>query len=89
MTGGGAAGRPSCSAATLSTGGCADGPVTSKFRRPRRPNETRGASKTTRAYLHEEGTVRAAVEAAGFKLARTEMTGTNFYFSRLFEAVKA
>ena len=48
-----------------------------------------GPSKTTRAYLHEEGTVRAAVEAAGFKLARTEMTGTNFYFSRLFEAVKA
>ena len=30
-----------------------------------------------------------AIEAAGFKLARTEMTGTNFYFSRLFEAVKA
>ena len=35
------------------------------------------------------GPDRAAVEAAGFKLARTEMTGTNFYFSRLFEAVKA
>merc|ERR1719389_1042327 len=48
-----------------------------------------GPSKTTRAYLHEEGTVRNAIEAAGFKLARTEMTGTNFYFSRLFEAVKA
>lgn len=45
-----------------------------------------GPSKTTRAYLHEEETVRKALEAAGFKVEREEMTATNFYFSRLFEA---
>lgn len=44
-----------------------------------------GPSKTTRAYLHEEARVRAAIEAAGFKVAREEMTGTNFYFSKLLE----
>lgn len=45
-----------------------------------------GPSKTTRAYLHEEGIVRDALEKAGFSITRDEMTGTNFYFSRLFEA---
>jgi magnesium-protoporphyrin O-methyltransferase len=45
-----------------------------------------GPSKTTRAYLHEEEVVRKALNAAGFELARDEMTATNFYFSRLFEA---
>ena len=29
-----------------------------------------------------------ALSAAGFKVERTEMTGTNFYFSRLLEAVR-
>lgn len=29
--------------------------------------------------------VVAALETAGFELKRTEMTGTNFYFSRLLE----
>ena len=29
-----------------------------------------------------------SVQASGFKLERTEMTGTNFYFSRLLEAVR-
>jgi len=47
-----------------------------------------GPSKTTRAYLHTEEAVVAAVEAAGFEITRTEMTGTNFYFSRLLEATK-
>jgi len=47
-----------------------------------------GPSKTTRAYLHPEEDVVAALDEAGFKLARTEMTGTNFYFSRLLEAVR-
>ncbi|KAL7554115.1 hypothetical protein ACHAWF_017516 [Thalassiosira exigua] len=47
-----------------------------------------GPSKTTRAYLHEEGVVREALEKAGFKVAREEMTGTNFYFSRLLEAYR-
>jgi len=47
-----------------------------------------GPSKTTRAYLHSEEAVVAAIQKSGFKLARTEMTGTNFYFSRLLEAVR-
>ena len=45
-----------------------------------------GPSKTTRAYLHEEELVRTALKKAGFEVAREEMTGTNFYFSRLLEA---
>eukprot|EP00913_Durusdinium_trenchii_P001944 g1798.t1 len=45
-----------------------------------------GKSKTTRAYLHEEVDVEAALQAAGYKVTRKEMTATNFYFSRLFEA---
>jgi magnesium-protoporphyrin O-methyltransferase len=48
-----------------------------------------GPSKTTRAYLHEEQVVRDALKKAGFEVAREEMTGTNFYFSRLLEAKKA
>lgn len=45
-----------------------------------------GPSKTTRAYLHEESFVREQLKAAGFEIAREEMTATNFYFSRLLEA---
>eukprot|EP00933_Yihiella_yeosuensis_P060806 TRINITY_DN6360_c1_g1_i1.p1 TRINITY_DN6360_c1_g1~~TRINITY_DN6360_c1_g1_i1.p1 ORF type:complete len:338 (+),score=88.54 TRINITY_DN6360_c1_g1_i1:126-1139(+) len=48
-----------------------------------------GKSKTTRAYLHEEEMVEAALNRAGFKVTRREMTATNFYFSRLFEAKPA
>mmetsp|Transcript_12027 Transcript_12027/g.16690 ORF Transcript_12027/g.16690 Transcript_12027/m.16690 type:complete len:274 (+) Transcript_12027:67-888(+) len=47
-----------------------------------------GPSKTTRAYLHPEADVRKALQQAGFKIQREEMTGTNFYFSRLLEAVR-
>lgn len=47
-----------------------------------------GPSKTTRAYLHTEEDVRKALKAAGFTVRRTEMTATNFYFSRLLEAVR-
>lgn len=47
-----------------------------------------GKSKTTRAYLHPEEDVRKALELAGFTVKRTEMTSTNFYYSRLFEAVR-
>jgi len=47
-----------------------------------------GPSKTTRAYLHEEGRVKAALAKAGFTVRRDHMTATNFYFSRLFEAVR-
>ena len=45
-----------------------------------------GPSKTTRAYLHDEQVVRTALSSAGFTVTRDEMTGTNFYFSRLLEA---
>ncbi|KAL7462839.1 hypothetical protein ACHAXS_003210 [Conticribra weissflogii] len=45
-----------------------------------------GPSKTTRAYLHDESVVREALKKAGFEVAREEMTGTSFYFSRLLEA---
>ena len=45
-----------------------------------------GPSKTTRAYLHDEEVVRTALTNAGFSVTRDEMTGTNFYFSRLLEA---
>jgi magnesium-protoporphyrin O-methyltransferase len=45
-----------------------------------------GPSKTTRAYLHEENVVRNALKNAGFQVTREDMTATNFYFSRLFEA---
>ncbi|GAB5030811.1 mg-protoporphyrin ix methyltransferase [Nannochloropsis oceanica] len=47
-----------------------------------------GPSKTTRAYLHTEADVRKALEEAGFTVKRTDMTATNFYFSRLLEAVR-
>ena len=47
-----------------------------------------GPSKTTRAYLHPEEDVRKALKAAGFTIKRTELTSTNFYFSRLLEAVR-
>jgi len=45
-----------------------------------------GPSKTTRAYLHTEESVVKALKEAGFKIQRNDMTGTNFYFSRLLEA---
>ena len=31
---------------------------------------------------------KEALKQAGFKIKRTEMTSTNFYFSRLLEAVR-
>lgn len=45
-----------------------------------------GPSKTTRAYLHEESLIRDCLEANGFEITREDMTATNFYFSKLFEA---
>ena len=47
-----------------------------------------GPSKTTRAYLHPEDKVIAALKKEGFTIKRKEMTSTNFYFSRLLEAVR-
>ena len=45
-----------------------------------------GPSKATRAYLHKEDDVEAALVRAGFKVTKREMTATSFYFSRLLEA---
>jgi len=47
-----------------------------------------GPSKTTRAYLHTEEAVRKALSDEGFTIKRTEMTSTNFYYSRMLEAVR-
>ncbi|MEM1240948.1 MAG: magnesium protoporphyrin IX methyltransferase [Cyanobacteria bacterium P01_H01_bin.26] len=47
-----------------------------------------GPSKATRAYLHSEGEIRAALQANGWEIKRREFTATQFYFSRLLEAVK-
>ena len=47
-----------------------------------------GPSKATRAYLHKEADVVAALEKRGFKVKRSELTATNFYFSKILEAVK-
>lgn len=46
-----------------------------------------GPSKATRAYLHAEADVEAALKEAGWKVTKREMTATSFYFSRLLEAV--
>ncbi|KAK3276762.1 hypothetical protein CYMTET_15190 [Cymbomonas tetramitiformis] len=48
-----------------------------------------GPSKATRAYLHYEEDVEKALNAAGWKVCRREMTATSFYFSRLLEAKRA
>jgi magnesium-protoporphyrin O-methyltransferase len=45
--------------------------------------------QATRAYLHAEDDVEAALGRCGFKVVKREMTATKFYFSRLLEAVKA
>ncbi|BAW95245.1 magnesium protoporphyrin O-methyltransferase [[Synechococcus] sp. NIES-970] len=47
-----------------------------------------GPSKTTRAYQHKELDIRQILIDNGFAIARTEMTSTRFYYSRLLEAVR-
>lgn len=44
--------------------------------------------QATRAYLHAESDVETALNEAGFKVVKREMTATSFYFSRLLEAVR-
>jgi len=48
-----------------------------------------GPSKATRAYLHAEADVEAALARVGWKVKRREMTATSFYFSRLLEFTRA
>lgn len=47
-----------------------------------------GPSKATRAYLHREADIRRALKANGWEINRKEFTASQFYFSRLLEAVK-
>jgi magnesium-protoporphyrin O-methyltransferase len=47
-----------------------------------------GPSKATRAYLHAEADVVAALAKRGFKVKRNDLTAGNFYYSRILEAVK-
>ena len=47
-----------------------------------------GPSKATRAYLHAEKDVTRILESLGWKIERTAMNKTQFYFSRLLEAIR-
>ncbi|AFY69555.1 Mg-protoporphyrin IX methyltransferase [Thalassoporum mexicanum PCC 7367] len=47
-----------------------------------------GSSKATRAYLHPEKAIKKILADLGFKVKRSEFTATQFYFSRVYEAVK-
>lgn len=47
-----------------------------------------GPSKTTRAYQHPEAQIVKVLQSSGFKIQRSAMTSTRFYFSRMLEAVK-
>lgn len=42
--------------------------------------------QATRAYLHKEEDVEAALNKAGWKVTNREMTASRFYFSRLLQA---
>ncbi len=53
---------------------------------PRPPSSA--SHQATRAYLHAESNVEAALQRAGFTVINREMTATSFYFSRLLEAVR-
>ncbi|MDX2241986.1 MAG: magnesium protoporphyrin IX methyltransferase [Leptolyngbyaceae cyanobacterium bins.302] len=47
-----------------------------------------GPSKATRAYLHSERDIVSILQAQGWKIERTAMTKTRFYFSRMLEATR-
>lgn len=46
-----------------------------------------GPSKATRAYLHSEADVERALRKVGWRINKRGLTTTQFYFSRLIEAV--
>ncbi|XP_065872521.1 magnesium protoporphyrin IX methyltransferase, chloroplastic [Euphorbia lathyris] len=48
-----------------------------------------GPSKATRAYLHAEADVERALNKVGWKINKRGLVTTQFYFSRLVEAVPA
>jgi magnesium-protoporphyrin O-methyltransferase len=47
-----------------------------------------GPSKATRAYQHREEDIINILKNNGFEIKRTGMTSTNFYYSRILEAIK-
>ncbi|MGL4375908.1 MAG: magnesium protoporphyrin IX methyltransferase [Microcoleaceae cyanobacterium] len=47
-----------------------------------------GPSKTTRAYQHREADIIKILENNGWKIGRTSMISTRFYYSRLLEATR-
>ena len=47
-----------------------------------------GPSKATRAYLHREADVVQILQNNGWTIKRDAMTKTQFYFSRLLEAIR-
>lgn len=47
-----------------------------------------GPSKTTRAYQHREIEIVKILQDNGFDIARTSMTSTRFYYSRILEAIR-
>jgi len=47
-----------------------------------------GASKTTRAYLHQESQIKQHLQTLGFQIVRSEFISTQFYFATVFDAVK-
>lgn len=46
-----------------------------------------GPSKATRAYLHAEADVEAALQKVGWKIQKRGLITTQFYFAKLIEAV--
>lgn len=48
-----------------------------------------GPSKATRAYLHSEADIEQALQKVGWKIRKRGLTTTQFYFSRIVEAVRA
>lgn len=46
-----------------------------------------GPSKATRAYLHSEADVESALKKVGWKIRKRGLITTQFYFSRVVEAV--
>lgn len=46
-----------------------------------------GPSKATRAYLHAEADIERALQKVGWKIRKRGLTTTQFYFSRIVEAI--
>jgi len=47
-----------------------------------------GASKTTRAYLHQENVLKRRLHSLGFQVARSELIASQFYFALIFDAIR-